>query len=225
MNELRQALYLIADEMRGAATLTRTFATNVYETERAHRLVELAAQVAALAEGTPVEEVRAVFEAEPWHRASPALGVDALVFDEAGRILLIRRRDNGHWALPGGIAEIGQTAAEATLRELWEEAGLRGRVVRLLGLFDNRVWKSPSKVHMWNLIFEVACDERVPAPGIEATDARFFAPDAFPEAMHGNHAGRIAAALRARATGETYFDPATSVDLPMPMHQRPDGEH
>lgn len=53
-NALRQQLYLIADEMRGMATLSRTFAANVYETERAHRMMELAAEVAALAEETPV---------------------------------------------------------------------------------------------------------------------------------------------------------------------------
>ncbi len=225
MNELRQALYLIADEMRGAATLSRTFASNVYETERAHHLMDLAAQVAALAEGEPVAEVRAIFEAEPWHRASPALGVDAAVFDPTGRVLLIQRRDNGHWALPGGIAEIGQTAAEATLRELWEEAGLRGRVVRLLGLFDSRVWRSWSKVHMWNLIFLVECDDPTPVPGIETLDARFFPPEALPEAMHSNHAPRIAAALRALREGTTYSDPAASDDgRAMPIHQRPAGE-
>jgi len=33
--------------------------------------------------------------------------------------------------MPGGTAEIGQTMAQAALRELWEEAGLRGDVERL----------------------------------------------------------------------------------------------
>ncbi len=97
MNELRQALYLIADEMRGMATLGRTFAGNIYETERAHRMMALAAQVAALAEGEPMAEVRALFEAEPWHRASPMLGVNAVVLDSEGRVLLIQRKDNEHW--------------------------------------------------------------------------------------------------------------------------------
>src|SRR4051794_9491174 len=77
VNELRQALYLIAGEMRGMATIGRRFAGNVYETERAHRIMALAAEVAALAEGSPVDEVRAHFDAEPWQRFSPALGVDA----------------------------------------------------------------------------------------------------------------------------------------------------
>ncbi|HEY8601193.1 MAG TPA: NUDIX domain-containing protein [Thermomicrobiales bacterium] len=221
MNELRQGLYLIADEMRGMGTLSRTFAASVYEKERAHRMMELAADVAALAEGEPVEEVRALFEAEPWLRASPALGVDAAVFDAEGRILLIQRKDNGRWALPGGIAEIGSTPAEAVLRELWEEAGLRGDVTRLLGLFDNRRWHGWSKVHMWHLTFLVNCADLAPVPGSECLAARFFAPEALPSEMHSSHGPRLVETFAALRTGTTYFDPGTSVGKAMPMGQRP----
>ena len=224
MDEIRRNLYLVADEMRGMATLSRTFASNIYETERAHRMMELAARVAALAEDEPIDTVRAIFEAEPWHRASPALGVDAAVFDPAGRVLLIQRKDNGLWALPGGIAEIGNTPAEATLRELWEEAGLRGEVARLLGIFDNQRWPSRSKVHMWHLTFLVTCADLTPVPGIECLDARFFAADSLPTALHGNHGPRLVETFAALRSGRTYFDPGTSVGVPMPMHQRPAGE-
>lgn len=222
-NELRQQLYLIADEMRGMATLSRTFAANVYETERAHRTMELAAEVAALAEETPVAEVRALFEAEPWHRASPALGVDAAVFNGEGHVLMIQRRDNGRWALPGGIAEIGSTPAEAVLKELWEEAGLRGTTKRLLGIFDSRRWHGWSKVHMWNLTFLVECPDLTLAPGIESLGTRFFPPDALPAELHSSHGPRLAAAVAALRDGTTYFDPGTSLDVAMPMHQRPEG--
>lgn len=220
MNELRQSLYLIADEMRGMATIGRHFAGNVYETERAHRIMELAVKVAALADESPVEEVRAHFEAEPWFRASPALGVEALVRDPAGRVLLIQRRDNGRWALPGGLAEIGQTPAEGALKELWEEAGLRGEVARLLGVFDNRAWRTLAKVHLWHLTFLVECADLAPAPGIECLDARFFPPDAMPAEMHSSHGPRIAQCLAALRSGDTYFDPGTSIGAAMPMEQR-----
>ena len=221
-NALRQQLYLIADEMRGMATLSRTFSTNIYETERAHRIMELAAEVAALAEEAPVAEVRALFEAEPWHRASPALGVDAAVFDAAGRVLMIQRRDNARWALPGGIAEIGSTPAEAVLKELWEEAGLRGTVVRLLSILDSRRWQGWAKVHMWHLTFLIECPDLTTAPGIESLDARFFPPDALPTVLHSSHGPRLAASLAALRDGTTYFDPGTSLDVAMPMHQRPE---
>jgi len=223
LGDVRQELYLIADEMRGMATLGKEFANNVYEVERAHRMVELAAKVAALAdEGAPTE-MEAVFDAEPWHRISPAIGVEAVVFDARGDILLVQRKDNGRWATPGGIAEIGQTPAEAVLRELWEEAGLRGAARRLLGVFDGRFWGSQSKVHLIHFVFLVECAEQAPIPGIEMLDARYFAPDALPAAMHKGHNERIPKCLELLRTGETFFDPAASDTGEMPMHQRPPG--
>ena len=221
MSDLQQALYLIADELRGMATIGGHFAENVYEVERAHRIMELAAKVAALADEGTAEEVAAVFAAEPWHRVSLAIGVEAAVFDANGRILLVRRRDNAHWALPGGLAEIGQTPAEAVLRELWEEAGLRGRVTRLLGVFDGRLWGSRSKVHLVHFVFAVACDDLDPVPGSEMLDARFFPTDRLPEAMHRGHDLRVPKVIELRRSDETYFDPASSHDIDMPMHQRP----
>lgn len=218
---LRQRLYLIADEMRGMATIGKHFAGNVYEIERAHHIMALAAELAALAEGAPETITHGTFFAEPWHRASPAVGVEAAVFDPEGRILLVRRQDNGMWAMPGGIAEIGQTIEEAALRELWEEAGLRGQVTRLLGIFDGRLWGSRSRVHIVHHVFRITCVNFVPTPGIEMTDARFFSRDALPDAMHKGHEMRVPKVFALRDSGETFFDPTSSEDGDLPMHQRP----
>lgn len=217
----RQALYLIADEMRGMATVGRHFAGNVYEVERAERIMGLAARVAALAEEATEAEVRAIFEAEPWLRASPAIGVDALVLNAAGHVLLIRRRDNGLWAMPGGLAEVGYTPAEAVLRELWEEAGLRGEVTRLLGVFDGRLWGSRSKVHLLHFVFQVECVDLAPAPGLETLAASFFPPDALPP-LHRGHSERLPICLDVARGGETYVDPSESYGADLPGHQRPD---
>ncbi len=221
MTDLRQALYLIGDEIRGMATLSKHFADNVYEVERAHRLMELAAKVAALADEQSLEMIRGVFEAEPWLRISPAIGVEAAVYNAKQEILLVQRRDNGRWALPGGVAEIGQTLSEAVLRELWEEAGLRGSVMRLLAVFDGRLWGSRSKVHLIHSVFLVQCRELTPTPGMETLDARFFAVEHLPEHMHEGHYPRVMKCFEA-LDGETFFDPADTSELDMPTHQRPD---
>lgn len=223
MADLKQALYLIADEMRGMATLQKRFAGNVYEAERADHLMELAAKVAALVDENELAVVQEIFSAEPWLRFSPAIGTDAAVFNAQGEILLIQRRDNGRWAMPGGLVEVGQVLAEAALRELWEEAGLLGRVVRLLGVFDSKLWGSQDKVHLVHPVFLVECEDLTPSPGIEAVDAQFFGREALPAEMHAGHERRVPKCFELYEQCETYFDPADSVGTEMPMHQRPTG--
>ena len=69
------------------------------------------------------------------------LGCAAIVLDEAGRVLLTRRADNGQWCLPGGAMDSGESLAEACQREVLEETGLRVRVTKLVG-----VYSSPDRV-------------------------------------------------------------------------------
>jgi ADP-ribose pyrophosphatase YjhB (NUDIX family) len=61
----------------------------------------------------------------------------AIVTDNEGRILLHRRRDNGLWALPGGLMEVGETIAETARRETKEETGLEVEPVSLVGVYTN----------------------------------------------------------------------------------------
>lgn len=72
--------------------------------------------------------------------ASPALTVDCVVFDASDRLLLIKRGNEpfkGGYALPGGFAEVGETIEAAALRELKEETGIEGRIVRLIGVYSD----------------------------------------------------------------------------------------
>lgn len=185
--------------------------------------MELAVRLAALAEGTEPEAVRDHVRtgAGSWPRASPAIGVDAAVFDPDGRILLVSPKGNVGWAMPGGVYEVGETPAEAVLRELWEEAGLRGRATRLLGLFDGRRLGSRFKGHLIHLVFLVECEERSPSPGVEIDDAGFFFPDDLPQPMRPGHAKGVAAVLDVVRGAPTFFDPADSSAAVLPMHQRP----
>ncbi len=66
------------------------------------------------------------------------VGASAVIFDETGeKILLTRRTDNNRWCLPGGRVDSGESVAEACTREVLEETGLVGEVVRLTGIYSN----------------------------------------------------------------------------------------
>jgi 8-oxo-dGTP pyrophosphatase MutT (NUDIX family) len=52
-------------------------------------------------------------------------GVTAVVFDDAGRVLLNERSDNGQWALIAGVMDPGEQPAETIVREVYEETAVR----------------------------------------------------------------------------------------------------
>lgn len=72
-------------------------------------------------------------EAAPKHSVSVA----GIVVDKAERILVIRRRDNGHWEPPGGILELHESFEDGVCREVFEETGLHVQVDRLTGVYKN----------------------------------------------------------------------------------------
>src|SRR3954470_5917209 len=63
--------------------------------------------------------------------------VNVGVLNDEGELLLIRRTDNENWAMPGGAMDIGETIAEAGMRETREETGIDCEIVRLVGIYTN----------------------------------------------------------------------------------------
>jgi 8-oxo-dGTP diphosphatase len=114
----------------------------------------------------------------------PVVGIAAAARTEDGRWLLIRRRDTGGWALPGGTLEWGETLSLALTRELLEEAG-----VELIGsseLFG--VYSRPERdyrFHAVTILVTALVSEprRAPKNPLEIAEVRLFAPSDLPPAL------------------------------------------
>ena len=63
--------------------------------------------------------------------------VTVVVAREDGAILLIRRTDNGNWALPGGAIEMHESVAGAATRETFEETGVKCEITGLAGIYSD----------------------------------------------------------------------------------------
>ncbi len=65
--------------------------------------------------------------------------VNVVVVNDDGDILLIRRTDNDNWALPGGAIDLGESAAQAAVRETQEETGITREITGLVGIYTDPV--------------------------------------------------------------------------------------
>jgi ADP-ribose pyrophosphatase YjhB (NUDIX family) len=72
-----------------------------------------------------------------WTVTTPKVAVNCGLFDDHGRLLLIRRKDNDLWAMPGGFVDLGEQIADAVRREVREETGLTIEVTRLVGVYSH----------------------------------------------------------------------------------------
>ncbi len=66
-----------------------------------------------------------------------SVSVAGIVVNDTGQILVIRRRDNGHWEPPGGVLELDESFEDGVRREVREETGIPVVVERLTGVYKN----------------------------------------------------------------------------------------
>lgn len=123
-----------------------------------------------------------------------ALGVNAVVLDPHGRVLLARRDRPPIWNLPGGKLERGEAPWSAAVRETREEVGLDVEVVRLTGVYD----RSPAGRSV--LVFLCRTVAGTPTVSAEAVEVGWFRMDTLPTDINPYQPARIHDAVTGRGT-------------------------
>ena len=111
---------------------------------------------------------------------TPHLTVDTVIIYE-GKIVLIRRKNppfQGHFALPGGFVEVGETVEDAAVREAKEETGLDVRLLKLLGVYSDP--SRDPRGHTVSVCFLALGSGNLKA-GSDAKETGLFGIDEIPE--------------------------------------------
>ena len=101
----------------------------------------------------------------------------AMILVRGERVLMVRRDTEpgrGLWSLPGGYVDRGEVVEEASVREVWEETGLRARTAGLVGVFSER--GSPVVL----VVYAGEIPEGEPSAGNEVMEVGFFAVGELP---------------------------------------------
>lgn len=100
-----------------------------------------------------------------------------MIFDEAGRVLLVKENyDRRRWSLPGGAREDGETLEQTAIRETLEETGLVVSVDHLIGTYGLKHWLTA---------VAFACTIETGTPAVqddgEISEVRWWPADELPE--------------------------------------------
>lgn len=171
-----------ARELQAIAQTGLAFTRDPYDRERYEKLRALSARIFGAHTNAPVERIADLFAHEMGY-ATPKIEVRAAVFDDAGRLLMVRETaDQGRWTLPGGWADVNLTPAENAMKEVREESGYEVTVTKLAAVWDRTRQGHPSSVFSCTKMFFL-CDlvGGVAATGLETSEVRWFGEEELPE--------------------------------------------
>jgi 8-oxo-dGTP pyrophosphatase MutT (NUDIX family) len=132
--------------------------------------------------------------------SSLRVSATAFIRDEFGRVLLQQRSDNGFWNLPGGGLELGESVAEACVREVREETGLIVEIVRLIGVYSapkitTMSYPDGRVIQYITSLFECRMTGGKLEVDAESLALEWFDPQKLPKPFSPNHIPRLQDAL------------------------------
>jgi ADP-ribose pyrophosphatase YjhB (NUDIX family) len=171
-----------AREMQALAQTGTEFSKDPYDLERYAALRRLSVRVMAEHTGADPLRIEGLFDTETGY-ATPKVGVRGAVFDNAGRILMVREVvDQNRWTLPGGWADVNQTPAQSVVREVFEESGYRVRAVKLAAVWDRARQAQPAMAFsVVRMFFICTLEGGAPTTSLETSEVGWFAEDDVPD--------------------------------------------
>jgi ADP-ribose pyrophosphatase YjhB (NUDIX family) len=118
------------------------------------------------------------------------VSVTGIVLRDDGRILAIKRSDDGRWVPPGGVLELDESPQDGVAREVYEETGVKVRPTRLTGVYKNM------KLGVVSLAFACEVIGGEEHPSFEATRVAWVSPADAVRSMPQARAVRVTDALR-----------------------------
>jgi len=168
-----------ARRLQAIAQSGLAYSPHQYDLERYEAVREIAAEMMAEGSARAIAPIRDLFDGQAG-QATPKVDVRAAVFRE-DRILLVLERADGGWTLPGGWADVEESPAEATVREVREESGYETRAVKLLAVYDrNRHGHPPIPFHAYKIFFQCELIGGQPTSSHETAGVDWFAENSLP---------------------------------------------
>lgn len=137
---------------------------------------------------------------------TPNISVRAIILNSKSELLLVKEASTRTWSLPGGWCDLFETPSEAIIKEVIQEAGIRMKVSKLLGITDRTKYKSNKNWSEYALMFQGEILEDTKSFGHEVLEVGFFDVNNLPELSFKSTSEEIKRALNSIKTNTPFFD-------------------
>ena len=168
-----------ATELQSIAQSGLAFCENDYDRDRYERIRDITVDILHEYTGIEHKKVRDLFASEQGYQ-TPKVDIRAVVFRDE-KILLIKEKVDGAWAMPGGWADVNTSVSESAIRECMEEAGAVVKPKRIIAIHQASKHNNPLyPFTIYKIFVECELIDYNFKDNTETLDSGFFAIDSIP---------------------------------------------
>ncbi|WP_186576999.1 NUDIX hydrolase [Aquibacillus kalidii] len=168
-----------AKQLQSIAQAGLTYSKDVYDLERFELVRNISVEIMSQQANMESEVIKDLFANETGY-ATPKVDIRAVVFKD-NKLLMVREKSDGAWALPGGWGDIGLSPKEVAVKEVKEESGYDVKATKLIGVLDKKCHPHPSSpYHVYKMFIQCEIVGGQPKESIETNGVAFFPEDKLP---------------------------------------------
>ena len=169
-----------AQELQFLAQCSLAYSKDKFDRERSKRIREISCEMLSYKYNISPEKVKINFAGEIGYQTPKVENRGAIIKDN--KILLVKEKIDGKWALPGGYQDVNRSVRENIIKEASEEAGAVVNPNKIIAVFDYNRHHNVNFPYGMVKIF-VLCEyiDHYFKDNTETLDAKFFSLDNLPE--------------------------------------------
>lgn len=175
-----------AKQVQAIASTGLHFSKDEYDKERYDEIQRIACSMLCSIGNVPLQRIENLVSDSAQGYVTPKVDVrGAIIKDD--KVLLVREKADGLWALPGGFADVGLSPSENILKEIREEAGIEAEIVGLYSIRHKAKQSYKPDLRDFYKLFFVCqqIDDADPVAGAEAIEIGLFPLDSLPQLSQG----------------------------------------
>ncbi|MCW8929804.1 MAG: NUDIX hydrolase [Gammaproteobacteria bacterium] len=180
----------LINKIKAISQIGKAYSKDPFDTDRYDQLSLIANEMYSKISNEKLETIENFFFPDKGYATAKVDLRAGIIKDD--KILLVKERRDGKWALPGGWSDVGETPKEGIVREVEEETGFLVKVNRLISIRDQSIGEYSPRypVHVYKIFFLCDIVDGTAKNNIEISDVSFFPFDSLPELSVGTTLNR-----------------------------------